>query len=167
MDRVLLEYESVWATPPPPPPPPPAGAEATHVEPFQVSTSPDDEPCTVRLSANKAVPWNVSAYMSLNLFVDEPKSNWLSTVGAVDASILRYFASDSAFEYTSRFVLASTTLPMSDKLLVACKKPVVLIVHSMLSVSLASVNVRPAPTEMLLNSNSLLAVCICQCLYQD
>ena len=51
---------------------------------------------------------------------------------------------------------------MSDKLLVACKKPVVLIVHSMLSVSLASVNVRPAPTEMLLNSNSLLALF---CLY--
>ena len=92
-----LLYERVWATPPPPPLPP-VGAEDTHVEPFQVNTSPDVEPCIVRLSANKAVPWNVSAYMSLNLYVDEPKSNWLSTVGEVDWSILKYFASDSAFE---------------------------------------------------------------------
>ena len=98
--------------------------------------------------------------MSLNLFVDVPRSNVLSTVGAVVWSTLKYFASASDFEYTSRFVLAVVALSKSDKLFVACKKPVVVIVHSRVSVSFASVNVRPFPTAMLLNSNWSPAVLV-------
>ena len=55
----------------------------TQVEPLYVRTSPV-LPATVRLSDKTAVPWNVSAYTSLYLLVDEPISKVLSTVGIVD-----------------------------------------------------------------------------------
>ena len=70
-----------------PPLPAPVGAE-THVEPFQVSTSPRALPDTVRLSAKIAVPWNLSPYTSLNRNSALPISHVLSTEGALCPSSL-------------------------------------------------------------------------------
>jgi hypothetical protein len=64
-------------------------------------------------------------------------------------SVLRYFASPSALEYTPKFVLAVTTL---DKLLNVKSASVVPAAISLTSVNVpapSSVSVRPAPATIL------------------